>query len=1715
MDSVDPRHREKLAKVISKYLQQQTRKKVNNDPSQYLAQMLDHVSDYSTFIQLFNYWTIATRPTLSPEFISETLKEFEDNKSDPDKLASIVHRLHRNNQTLQGGAKKKKKKKKKTLKKKKKKQTHVSTKSKAEATYVKQSVYAVVLDKAHTSMVLYQTNDSKVDIPHAPSEPEKSNYLIALQTMQKRLNFNPKSFWPQTLLGEYLTRDRHIFYFEYVKELPNTIRSSTSWFKSKPSSYSNANLWTEIMTHIPTKYRFNIDKKPLTPPDWALIQTSNIQDPEINKILKATRNTALFYIQDRTQSNYKQIQSPNHPHPLQEVPPSLKLRTLIQQYHVRSIFVDSNTTSDEIQYIRTNFPKVRLFKGTSLLSAKTQAFDNPALTSKKQGSMGFNSWLLKTYSKEIAQLKSIKFECATKDGLKQMYPHQASAVFFAGPRCPAIQNFLVTVMTGGGKTLIMQALLGEYNLKTDMPKLVFVPSEQLRNNFYKDLLSSNTSLTTFVKKIKGSSPTVEAVIKLLGFLSSGKVYRLVPYKQYLDAKKADPTTRSPFGSQPWSPKSPLRCMSWSELFRVFRVPENLDTFAKQLQQGETCVPVSVSALNSANILKPPYRYKQDGNPDWESDAMIKNPFDYKIIVIDEMHELFENIDDPLSKMVQLMLKYAKGSRIIGLTATPVLESDTSKSALLDVLKGSNAALKNSEGYISYMHEYVYPLFPATIPKLFTKFNASIPILGRIVFSPLFGPNKQKYEEKIALKDMKRLQAYLNSAYLDRTAMKTHRKVTSSFEAFEAHSNKMGCLYSLLQKHPGEKTLILAQGGIRTMEAYWSQHHPMEMLKHENVFSKKIPRIGFLYAAKSNIDKVNKQNQIIKQFVDPRNNQGEYIRTLCVDMNTYGTGVDFKGGVRRIIIANAPENYNTFMQNVGRTMRSCAYTHLPLNEQTVHVDIMVATTNTHPHLNDYSGSEPSSTWTVDELFLYNLFQSYAAETKKMQTLFANHAVDRSWLQNIKSRSHPKSDQAVVVYCNGANTIPLETYGEDDAENDEQEEEVKATTIKHVSNIESISTLYLPIPNRNDPKEIRNWLSPNATIDSRTESTKDVLQHIDLNPALACFVDKQVGQVDNEYIRSIIHRANIRWTELSKKVTLESIDAIDFWQIPSIQAVVIFYQAYPPLPIEFLNENHGDLRRAFGVQTTKPAKGFWNKVTNWFSSLTSKSPPKTFAPNLTTKIQIESRTHSTLYIQMYFPDIYFYSISRELEFKDYRNNPTLIQQILAKLKRIPMHFFAPHNQDILIEQTKSNEVFIQVKNIPKEWLDRNRDRLDDLIDMFTNLGELGLGNGWTFMMYNGKIQINEKPVILAATGHIEPRDILAVANGNVYLSEVQGKNRIQILKAPQQLPNQVDIRSFQEYWEYRQAQNAGQKFVFLKSTQPWQIVPTDAFASIREFASRSSTYLWFELWRFVNQVQAEEGTKLYVSTDPIPKRAYFSLNISRFPLDLKTSYETSRSSNSATNDTIPNSSSTTSTQSSSQKTSGEALRQTIDRTLNNANSSLSEKILANSSTTVSRPTYTAPTIPGTQDNFGNPVQKTIKENDRLVFAYIYTQSTPGSMRNMIIVQKTNVDPSLPSHWIPEKLVSQKEGVQKLLDQLLTPGFQIDKYQWIDTKEENPAVLVWLRPQIIKSESPDPDIRQLFFYSANNITDIYNRLDDKSAQQMKKHIESIERGFSQKFS
>jgi len=108
--------------------------------------------------------------------------------------------------------------------------------------------------------------------------------------------------------------------------------------------------------------------------------------------------------------------------------------------------------------------------------------------------------------------------------------------------------------------------------------------------------------------------------------------------------------------------------------------------------------------------------KRPSNPIFGRDFDGVNPYNKKIIMMDEFHNLIkphDSVKKYKSKLNKLKhaLYEARGSVIVGLTATPIVDSIKDADEILRVIKGKEYQGKNNEGFLSYFQTMPPSVFP--------------------------------------------------------------------------------------------------------------------------------------------------------------------------------------------------------------------------------------------------------------------------------------------------------------------------------------------------------------------------------------------------------------------------------------------------------------------------------------------------------------------------------------------------------------------------------------------------------------------------------------------------------------------------------------------------------------------------------------------------------------------------------------------------------------------------------------------------------------------------------------------------------------------------------------------------------------------------------------------------------------------------------------------
>jgi hypothetical protein len=1513
-EGIPDSHTDAVRRVLFQYLKRQTRKRVDNVSNLYLVEMKTNLDNIPQFCRAFQYWSFAVRPPVSAAFVRTTLEWVTHHSNNKDKLVSLVESLERMSKAvfhgglqtvpkMQGGT-----------------SLPAQSTNKASVVLLSDDLKEVLLTFTQTKSAFpFHTVDNSLVSPNLFIG---NSLAAASMGFQRHTGLTVSTSY--MFLGERVVPNGDVLYLvKLMGPKPGqVIGKAISWASrsNMPVKFEYPDAWKAVFTLPIAVRRFGFPGTQLAKFKRVLVYASTAQNQAAILAKLASRPKNIVFISSKSATKVTMSMNGSFAHPVITVPRTKTLEETVKYYGIMRIHMESCVEHSALcKSLRSEIPNLAIYANFSKWTGNTSTpFQrvNPALVAKKQGSPGFNEWLYKTYASVLQKLGQMPFEC-TPDG--KPFRSQELAIFFGSPSCPSIARLLIVHRTGSGKTKIMQIILGKFH-KNDMSKVVLVPTDELRRNFFNKLVNTKSKMSEFVRKSISALPNtgtvphdvindnVKAIMTLLGIRNNSGRYQLKFYKTYLQKKKLGEVTH-PYGTETWAPGSPMRCESFSSIEGMFGIIDDTDSafveFENNLKAGKPCVPVG--RLESQRMFQPAYRYKQDGVK--SKAKLIKNPFDYKIVVIDEVHELWTRPSPtPVKrKMLRLMLKYAQGGNVTGLTATPIISGDTTHSQVLDLVKGTDADKSNSEGFISYFDELVEPLFPGTIPKLFQRLQGgTIPVFGRVIVSPLFGANYHKYLERAqevrgnpSTKNLIALQTFLNTIYTNMSAGRNGDKLVGpNLKDFAANANKLDCLDKLLTQHPTEKTLILFAGGARSYLEYVKRKYPGRVMRGEDgPPTTEQDRMGFMFRL-SDKKKSQAQTEMLGWFNASYNLEGKFIRVMCANAQRFGTGVDFTA-IRRIILVNIPQDVTRYL-----------YAPLAKTDQNVHVDIMMATLDPHRTLKDLTdkdqyaallrehGKNPRKPkLTYDEIHLRKLYNTFDGEMGQLKRLIADPAIDKPWLQNLVPLGKVDDEQdesKYVVYCDSSKAV-------EDQVNRDAKDAAKNPTKKQKVTIPSGKTGSLAnlLENLNVPSkanaELPGMLNPTALIQGFiVDSKEELVDALIRQNAIGLLTTKPF--VFDRDADSYTHRCNVRWAELAKFVpNLTQVQSIQFYILASESVTLISYTTNVFVDTE--SRNLKAVASALGLSTsvqrpttqpvtyqvdeTHPSAQVEDsdavvvKLKQQAYDAVLGEPQKQADPQV--QNGIDPNQQVVVFVNMYFPDILMILENRVLLYNEYQYQTVYTTGVLNRIKQVLSNFFQPYNKTIKVQGNRS-QISAQVQNVSLAWLNAMESEQHRLFYQLGHLDELGSEGGWQIMPYTGKLEISLTPVELETTGYLEAKEILSVNDGNVYLDEDNTIQRMQVKNAPLPLSTHLKSGAFDSDPDFIQARFRRQSFVYLTKQDPPLIVPVNAYASIKDFATRASLREWNDLWRFVQQVRTSHGPdRVYLSTDPIEERAHFALNV----------------------------------------------------------------------------------------------------------------------------------------------------------------------------------------------------------------------------------------------
>lgn len=548
------------------------------------------------------------------------------------------------------------------------------------------------------------------------------------------------------------------------------------------------------------------------------------------------------------------------------------------------------------------------------------------------GDKGFNSAVAKIMFERGIYLGSrgkLRTQCDSAPGVG--FAHQETAAWLVGPETP-INRLLVVHRTGSGKTNVMIKILDKYFFDP-RPKIVIFPNSELVANFYGKFFKTKTAYTDFARYTaqRDHKPLTMEYFKSK-MAMEGELHRRNTTEDYL--------------------ASPVRPIQYS-----------IAAGSQVLGKGRPNLAI--------------FRAEYSGD----------NPYDNKIVIMDEVHNLVHPPPDADRRLAKKLIKLraalagAKNCVIVGLTATPLVVGTEDGDELVKMIKGDEYKhTRTSEGFISYFNALPPSIYPTPIPG---------PGSIKMVSVPLAGDNLVKYQAKTKNDNMAKL------GDKKKTTERLFNLMNYCAMAGYYPQANQAKFYNQLRadtKSMATKLDVLATDAIK-------YPHKCAILIHRRVGFDALKRIlqsrpggdKFAFMGKPKSKKEQQHNPILDEFNDNKaNGKGQKIKCLVLDAKFYGEGIDLIG-VRQLFLAHPAPNYASYKQWVGRVFRSCAYTYLPRGQRNVSVTMYISRIAKADRTKE-------GELTADEIMLRLLTEETQKMEKAMKTTFGLPAADRRALNH---------------------------------------------------------------------------------------------------------------------------------------------------------------------------------------------------------------------------------------------------------------------------------------------------------------------------------------------------------------------------------------------------------------------------------------------------------------------------------------------------------------------------------------------------------------------------------------------------------------------------------------------------------------------------------------------------------------------------------------------
>lgn len=583
---------------------------------------------------------------------------------------------------------------------------------------------------------------------------------------------------------------------------------------------------------------------------------------------------------------------------------------------------------------------------------------NFRLTTKlKPGQRGFNKAVMEEMLAFPPFRRALKIECS-KPGRFKLLIYQMSVILGIRPGSP-IDRALVLARTGAGKTVVMYGILENF-YSDPRPKVLGFAAPTQVDNFYENLMRFPTRYRDFVTRqsqgrITKDTKITPAIIR--------EIEDILAWKGRLRAQRG-----------PEDPGGPVRAFSYTILG------------GRQVHGNPPSLALFRNGFNG------------------------RNSFDQKVMIMDEFHnlvapsaEIAKNaLRSSMLKNTRAKIQSARGSVIVGLTATIVSTKQEDGFELLDLVKGDDFIAKHGKtdrNIMATVHAN-YMLDGTTVSKpknasfylprelpdqlqafMKTNFNvfkqrpqiAKIPIppdCEGFIFSfnyldtniyptvtpgppdvvwpethlvPLVGTNLKQYMTKH--RKMKHGFSKLENDknLYDLYRLMNYCMTTQYAGTSHAQSTKF---YQGMLKDPlnwaTKATMIMNTVNKQPVKTLIIMHKQSGMKTFRDVLFRIYGKNNWITLMENpNTKEGRAEKRLLLAFNAIDNRNGEKYPVALINAKFYSESVSFYN-VRRVIFADVPRSYSDYLQRAGRVLRMCQFQGIPLEQQKVHMEMFLST-----------------------------------------------------------------------------------------------------------------------------------------------------------------------------------------------------------------------------------------------------------------------------------------------------------------------------------------------------------------------------------------------------------------------------------------------------------------------------------------------------------------------------------------------------------------------------------------------------------------------------------------------------------------------------------------------------------------------------------------------------------------------------------------------------